>query len=325
MRQGVRLEPLLEVISSFLDRQHELIERVRRNLVRGLKKPRQGRRGLTAPQVLRSLVLMRVKNWDYRELRERISDGLTLRAFTDFYCDPVPKHDAFNRGFNRLTPQTLKAVNDVVVRAAVGLGLEDGAKLRVDTTVVETDIHHPTDNTLLWDVVRVVTRLIGRLAKALKLRRIAGFRNRSRAAHRRMYEIQRMTTRQRQGAGSQQTATYRALIGIAKEVVASARMALDDTAGMRGKDLLTALNIKALRDEIAHYCALGTRVIDQARRRVLDGEQVPTSDKIYSIFEPHTDLIKRGKVRAPVEFGHKVFLAESAGGLITQYRSEEHT
>jgi hypothetical protein len=69
------------------------------------------------------------------------------------------------------TPQTLKAVNDLVVQAAVALGLEDGVKLRVDTTVVETDIHHPTDNTLLWDVVRVVTRLIGRLAKALDMRR----------------------------------------------------------------------------------------------------------------------------------------------------------
>ena len=97
--------------------------------------------------------------------------------------------------------------------------------------------------------------------------------------------------------------------------------ALDHTAAMRGKDPLTALNIKALREEIVHYCALGARVIDQARRRVLDGEQVPTTDKIYSIFEPHTDLIKRGKVRAPVEFGHKVFLAESARELITQYEA----
>src|SRR5258708_3357071 len=89
MRQGVRLEPLLETISKFLDSQHEMIERVRRDLVRDLKKPRKGRRGLTAPQVLRSLVVMRVKNWDYRELRERIADGVTLRQFTDFYCDPV--------------------------------------------------------------------------------------------------------------------------------------------------------------------------------------------------------------------------------------------
>lgn len=103
---------------------------------------------------------------------KRIADGLTLRQFTDFYCAPVPKHDAFQRGFIRLTSQTVRAVNDLVVRAAVELGLEDGAKLRVDTTVVQTDIHHPTDNALLWDVVRVVTRL---LAKALELRRIRGF------------------------------------------------------------------------------------------------------------------------------------------------------
>jgi IS5 family transposase len=78
MRQGVRLEPLLEAIAKFLDGQQEMIERVRRDLVRGLRKPQKGRRGLTAPQVLRALVLMRVKNWDYRELRERIADGLRL-------------------------------------------------------------------------------------------------------------------------------------------------------------------------------------------------------------------------------------------------------
>ena len=319
LRQGVRLEPLLQAICDFLDKQPVLIEQVRRDLVRGLKAPDKGRHGLTAPQVLRALVVMRVKNWDYRELRERIADGITLRQFTDFCCEKVPKHDAFNRSFNRLTPATLKAVNDLVVEAAVKLGLEDGSKLRVDTTVVETDIHHPTDNTLLWDVVRVLTRLIGRLAKALELRRIAAFRDRSRAAHRRMYEIQRMTTRQRHSAGSRHIATYRALIAIAEEVVAGAQAALQTTARMRGKDLMTTMKIDALRDEIAHYCGLGARVIDQARRRVLDGEQVPTAEKIYSIFEPHTDLIKRGKVRTPVEFGHKVFLAESAKGLITQY------
>ena len=155
---GVRPEPLLRAISEFLDAQADLIELIRRDLMRGLKRPGSGRNGLTSSQVLRSLVLMRLKNWDYRELRERIADGLTLRKFTDFYCAPVPKHDAFQRSFVRLTPQTLKAVNGLVVQAAVALGLEDGAKLRVDTTVVQTDIHHPTDNTLLWDVVRVVTR-----------------------------------------------------------------------------------------------------------------------------------------------------------------------
>ena len=140
LQQGIFLDPLLETISDLLADHEELIEPVRRDLERGLKNPRKGRSGLTPPQVLRSLIVMRVKSWDYRELRERIADGLTLRQFTDFYCQPVPKHDAFNRAFNRLTPQTLQSVNDLVVQAAIDLGLEDGKTLRVDTTVVQTDI-----------------------------------------------------------------------------------------------------------------------------------------------------------------------------------------
>src|SRR3954463_9012208 len=153
MQQGIDLEPMLKAISDFLAGQKDIVERIQRDLVRGLKKCKSGRSGLTAPQVLRSIVLMRVKNWSYRELRERIADGVSLRQFTEFYCRPVPKHYAFQRGFVRLTPQSMKDVNDLVVQVAVKLGLEDGAKLRSDTTVVQTDIHHPTDNTLLWDVV----------------------------------------------------------------------------------------------------------------------------------------------------------------------------
>jgi len=310
------LEPLLQAISDFIDDHEEIVEQVRCDLARGLRKPASGRPGLTPQQVLRSFVLRRVKNWDYRELRERIADGMTLRQFTDFHCRPVPKHQAFHRDFNRLTPDTLKAINDVVVQAAVDLGLEDGSKLRVDTAVVESDIHHPTDNTLLWDVVRVITRSVCYLAAALNLRRFKGFCDRRRAARRRMQEIQRMTTRQRQ---EQQREAYRSLIGIAEEVVESAQAVLENTGTANGKRMLVDLPVAKIREEIAHYCNLGSRVIDQARRRVLDGEQVANAEKIYSIFEPHTDLIKRGKVRTPVEFGHKVFLAESAHGLITQY------
>src|SRR5271169_3898631 len=244
MRQGLCLEPMLRVISEFLDDQKDMIEQVRRDLTRGLKKAETGRSGLTPQQVLRSLVLMRVKNWNYRELRERIADGCTLRQFTDFYCLPVPRHDAFHRGFNRLTPETLKAINDLVVQAAVDRGLEEGQKLRVDTTVVQTDIHHPTDNTLLWDVVRVVTRLIGRLAAALERRRIKGFRDRTRSARRRMQEIQRMTSTQRH---HQQSGTYRELIGIAAEVVEGARTALKNTRKTRGKDMFADLVIAETR------------------------------------------------------------------------------
>src|SRR5713101_1393618 len=104
MQQGISLDPLLAGISDLLEEHQELIEQVRVDLQRGLKRPEMGRDGLTPPQVLRSLVLMRVKNWDYRELRERIADGYTLRWFTHFYAQAVPEHHAFNRAFNRLTP-----------------------------------------------------------------------------------------------------------------------------------------------------------------------------------------------------------------------------
>ena len=162
----------------------------------------------------------------------------------------------------------------------------------------------------------MVTRLVGQLADVIE-RRITGFANRTRAARRRMLAIQRMPTTQRQ---TRQTGKYRELIGITEDVVECARLVLGDTRNARGKDLLSDLAAEELRKEIERYCGLGDRVIDQARRRVLGGEQVPNAEKIYSIFEPHTDLIKRGKVLTSVEFGHKVFLAESAQGLITQYK-----
>ena len=107
-RLGIPLDPTLQAVADFLDRQQRLVEEVRKDLERGLKNPRAGREGMAPSQVLRSLVLMRIKNWDYRELRERIDDGLTLRSFTQFDSHPVPKHDAFNRAYCRITPQTLQ-------------------------------------------------------------------------------------------------------------------------------------------------------------------------------------------------------------------------
>jgi IS5 family transposase len=131
-----------------------------------------------------------------------------------------------------------------------------------------------------------------------------------------MQEIQRMTAKERH---TQQVPTYRALIGVAERVVTEARAVVARTHAPEG-NILTRVAVEALHQEITRHGKLGDQVISQARRRVLQGEQVPTEEKIYSIFETHTDLIKRGKVLKPIEFGHKVFLAESGRGLITQYR-----
>lgn len=316
LAQGVELDPLLQKISDFIDDHKELVELVRVDLEHGLKKPKTGRKGLTPNQVLRSLILMRIKNWDYRELRERIRDGYTLRKFTGFYSRRVPKHNAFNQAFNRLTSATVQKINDGVIQAAVEEGLEDGNKLRVDTTVVESDIHWPTDATLLWDTVRVLTRLI-RQVKEIVLAGLPRVSDRKRSARRRMQRLQRMSSAQRQ---HQQLPVYRELLTITHQVLSNARRTATATEKLSKRNLSDPVMIAALRHEITHYCDLGDRVVDQAERRILKGEQVPTSEKIYSIFEPHTDLIKRGKINKPVEFGHKVFLAESANGLITQYR-----
>jgi transposase, IS5 family len=314
-QQGVELDPILQIISDFIAAHDQLIEQVRQDLVRGLKNPDTGRNGLTPSQVLRSFILRRIKNWEYRELRERIADGYTLRQFTDFYSEPVPKHDAFHRAFNRLTPQTLETINDLIIRAAVEMGLEDGDKLRVDTTCVDTNIHHPTDSRLLWDSVRVLTRLADRLVEKVGSP-LPPFPHHTRAARRRMQAIERMSAKQRQ---EQQVPKYRELLRITEEVVQNARQLREQTQNARGLDCKEDMAISGLRQEIQHYCQLADKVLNQTRRRVLEGETVPASEKIYSIFEPHTDMIKRGKVNKPVEFGHKVFLAESEQGLITEY------
>ena len=315
MWQGVELDPLLQQISEFIDEHPELTETVGCDLERGLKRPQTGRNGLSPNQVLRSLVLMRVKNWDYRELRERINDGYTLRNFTGFYSQPVPRYNAFNQAFNRLTAATLETVTEAVIQAAVDDGLEDGKKLRIDTTVAETDIHWPTDATLLWDTVRVLTRLIGSLGEMVP-DDVPRFPNRKRAVRKRMQKLQRMSLAQRKNP---QVPTYRQLLAITEEVLTNARRTVDATAESFGKTASDALKIAALRKQITACCQLGDRVVDQTRRRVIDQEHVPASEKVYSIFEPHTDLIKRGKPNKPIEFGHKVFLAESAQGLVTQY------
>jgi IS5 family transposase len=132
-----------------------------------------------------------------------------------------------------------------------------------------------------------------------------------------MQEIMRMAPKERP---RQLVSKYRELIHTTEQVVGNAREVLKKTEQIHSIDLMTEIAINAIRKQIEHDCGLGDRVVDQARRRVINKEQVPNDEKIFSIFETHTDLIKRGKILKPVEFGHKVYIAESARGLITQYQ-----
>ena len=317
-RQGVRLEPELAAISALLDRNSsDLLKAVAQDLRRGLTQFRQGREGMSAEQALRALVLKQIKNWSFRELRERIADGLTLRAFTRFGAARVPQYKAFHRASTLLTPATVQALNAVVVELALALGVEDARRVRIDTTVSETDIHFPTDSGLLWDAVRVLTRTATRILEELPELPARLF-NRTRSARRRMQEIHRLTPHQRQ---TLQLPKYRELLTITTQVLTNVRaVAKAARAVLPHQAFEVALRVEALCAQIAHYAGLADRVVAQTRRRVLDGETVPADEKLYSIFEPHTDLIKRGKAQKPVEFGHKLFLAETKRGLIIDYQ-----
>jgi IS5 family transposase len=317
-RQGVQLEAELAAISRLLDRRGEgILTAVASDLCRGLKKPARGRDGMNAEQVLRSLLLKQIKNWSFRELRGRIADGLTLREFTRFGAARVPKHKAFHRASALLTPKTLAKVNALVVDLAVALGLEDTRWVRMDTTVSETDIHFPTDSGLLWDTVRVLTRSAGRVLEEIPELPERLF-NRTRSARRRMQEIHRMTRSQRK---RMQEPKYRELIKISNLVIQNVRaVAKAARAVVPRLDPEVGLRVEGLCEQISHYAGLGERVVAQTRRRILEAENVPAPEKLYSIFEPHTDLIKRGKAQKPLEFGHKLFLAEGRSGIILDYQ-----
>ena len=315
--QPMALNPILQRISTLLDGQKDLADKVHADLTRGLKRWRTGRNGITAAQVLRSFILLRIKDWDLRELRERVADGYSLRVFAHFYSGPVPNHQTFSRNFNRLRPETIRFLNDAVVDAAAEMGLAKTDKIRTDTTVVETNIHFPTDSGLLWDVVRVHTRLVKQLRQELGTILRCDFSNRIRRARRRMQEISRMTGRQR---SRQQIRKYRDLLQVTEAVMQNAVAHVAKAKPLVDRlDPMQAAIVIGLIRQIEEFRRLGQRVVNQTRRRIIGGEQVPVDEKLFSIFEPHTDLIVRGKARTPVEFGHKVRLVESGIGLITDY------
>jgi len=308
--QNVGLDPLLKQISDFLDRHGELLSAVHHDLRHSLKKARRGRKGINAEQALRSFILMRTKSWDYRELAERVADGLTLRKFTRFGGARVPSHRAFHRAFVRLTTENLRQINDSVVAAAVEMGLERGDKLRMDTTVVESDIRYPRDSGMLWDTVRVLSRLVNSIAEIVP-KACTEFPRRTRRAKRRMQEIARMRERERRQRTLKRK--YRDLIGVTAEVIDKAGSVVAKARKTGCSGMLDVLRLGALCDQVEHFCGLGQRVIEQSERRVFRAETVPAEEKLYSI-------LKRGKVYKPVEFGHKVLLVESRIGLITDYK-----
>jgi IS5 family transposase len=307
-------EPVLAQLDRLLD-DDTVFQAVKADLAR--RRPHTletGRPSTPVEVVLRLLIVRRLYSWSYAETEHFVSDSLVLRQFCRLGLERVPDDTTLLRWANLIQPATLEGLLDHVVALARQLKVTRGRKLRVDSTVVQTPVHYPTDSSLLADGVRMLGRLIRR-ARPLVQERLVGvrdaFRTRTRSARRQLQRIHRLARRKGEAAAEAQRAAYERLCRVARQVVRQAERvgpALAD--GDRAAGHLAA--------EVDRLLPLVQRVIDQAERRVLQGESVPAGEKVASLVEPHTAILPRHKPGRSVEFGRKLWLAEADGGIVTQ-------
>jgi IS5 family transposase len=310
------LDPVLTELDGLLDND-TLFQAIRADLAK--RHPHtltDGRPSTPVEVILRLLVLKHLYGWSYDQTCQLVRGSLVLRQFCRVYLEAVPRDTTLLRWANLIRPKTLHLLHDHVVELACKLKLTRGRKLRIDGTVVETNIHYPVDSTLLGDGVRVLLRTIQQVKAALadqvSVSR-AAFRNRTRSVRRVMKGLIDTARRRGEGAADALRERYRRLIDLTTEVVRQAQQvetALAAATDVRGQRLRTVLRT---------FIPRVRQVIDQTRRRVLLGQQVPANEKLASIFEPHTAIIRKGKLGKPTEFGRVVSLDEVEGGIISRY------
>jgi IS5 family transposase len=308
----LKMRPELAIIDQVLD-DDELFTMIRNDLAQRRPKTKTAGRHSTPVEVLlRMLAVRHLFAWSYEVTEQEVSDSLVLRQFCRVYFRSVPDHTTLCKWARLIQPETLAAFNSRLMELAVAGKLTRGRKLRMDGMVVETNIHHPTDSSLLADGVRVLGRTLTKtwqlLGDKLALPQRV-FRNRTRSAKKAARQIAKGS---RQGKAAIQ-AQYRHLLEVAGATVSQVRQvlnAIQTHARQEGRQLIDICQTFLPRLE---------QVMDQTRRRVLHNQSVPAAEKLVSLFEPHTDIIRRGKVNKPTEYGHKVWLGEVEGGFIAHY------
>jgi IS5 family transposase len=260
---------------------------------------KKGREGLSAEQVMRAGLLKQMFDVSYDELAFHLGDSLQLRAFCRLSpSSSPPKKSALQANIGAIRPKTWEAVNQAVVVEAKKQKVEDGSWMRTDTTVVESNIHAPLDSALLWDGVRVLTRILRRANESFG----TSWCNHARRAKRRSVAILHAGTMERR------VPLYKDLLKVANKTLRCAERAKAELESIGG----FGATYRAC--SLSHFLPLVRKVIDQTERRVLRKEQVPAQEKIVSIFEPHTDIIR--KDRRDTYYGHKVTLSTGRSGLV---------
>jgi len=310
------IEPVLARLDDLLD-EDRLFGEVRADLAKRYPQTlTNGRPSTPVEVILRMLVIKHLHGWSYEQTERWVSDSLVLRQFCRVYLAPVPDDTTLIRWAKLMRPETLHRLLDHVVALARSLKVTRGRKLRVDGTVVETNIHHPTDSTLLRDGVRVLSRALKR-AKQL-VRDVTGlgrdaFRDRRRSMTRHVYRITKAARQRGQAAEQAMQAGYRTILAIAAASVAQAR-AVSEAVGRE-----TSKAAAKVAETLERVSELTQKVISQTTRRVEAHEHVPANEKVVSVFEPHTVIIRKGRIGHETEFGRGVWLDEADGGIITRY------
>ena len=307
----LRFEPELAELDRLLD-DDQLFQQVKADLSR--RRPRTtetGRPSTPVEAILRLVVVQHLYGWSYADTEHVVGDSLVLRQFCRLGLEPVPHFTTLLRWANLVQPETLHRLLDRVTELACGLRVTRGRKLRIDSTVVETPIHYPTDSSLLVDGVRVVSRLAGRAQHALRAVAEQVFRDRTRSAKR---LAQRISSTPATGQGKQDRPDlYARLLRITRASLHQAEQVHQLLAGS------TERRVPNIRRALEQFVPLIQQVCAQTERRIFLGEVVPAADKVASLFEPHTAIIRRGKVRHPAEFGRKLLVDEVDGGLVSRY------
>ena len=312
-------DPVLGQLDRLLD-DDVLYARVRADL--GRRYPRtlcHGRHSTPGEVLLRLLVVKHLYNWSYRETERRVADSLVLRWFCRVYFERVPDATTLLRWARTIRPATLHDLNDRVVGLARQARATAGRTLRIDGTVVETTIHHPTDSSLLVDGVRVLSRLIRR-SKPLVQEHLLGvcdaFRTRLRTMRRGLQQLHRLRRRVGIDCAERRKAVYETLLAATRATTRQAERVRD---ALQEIGPAAAAGGQRLVEQIERVLPLVRQVIEQAQRRVLDEQNVPAREKVVSLFEPHTRIIPRHKGGAAVEFGRLVVFDEVEGGIVTRF------
>lgn len=312
-----------EAVSQILDEHPKIVDLMHQELKQALstcasQDSAGGRFEYTSDTVLRVLICQTIENCSLREIIIRIDDSHYLRRFVRIYNGPMMDFTTLCKLKNSISPDTWKKVNQALAEHAVKRALIDGEKLRLDTSAVETHIHWPTDSSLLWDTYRVLARLIT-AARELDVQAVGKGRLHRRKVKRLAVKIARKGSR-KPDSGEALKPLYSRLIQRVTHICQWAQLVEQALRARRTRyGILERATAERLASELAHYRALGLRVIDQATRRVLQGQSVPNEEKLFSIFEPHTELLKRGKAAKPIEFGHMIQIQQVADKFITDY------